>query len=124
MRAHVRDNRCKPFSDFHSRVILTQSAKGKNSCIMHQSIPAAPSSPRAAAGHLQILRYPGAGHLPTPGYSRALDTHAVSYQSITTQRILPKKKNSLAHLSRTGGGKRMFSILCTHFFIAYQARIA
>ena len=34
---------------------------------MHQSIPAAPSSPRAAAGHLQILRYPGAGHLPTPG---------------------------------------------------------
>ena len=47
---------------------------------MHQSIPAAPSTPppRATAGHLpalsvsgvghlQILCCPGAGHLPTPG---------------------------------------------------------
>ena len=51
--------------------------------VMHQSIPAAPSStpapaPRATAGHLpafsvagvghlQILWSPGVGHLPTPG---------------------------------------------------------
>ena len=46
--------------------------------LMHQSIPPAPSSPRATAGHLpalsvpgvghlQILHCPGAGHLPTPG---------------------------------------------------------
>ena len=45
---------------------------------MHQSIPPAPSTPQATAGHLpalsvpgvgqlQILHCPGAGHLPTPG---------------------------------------------------------
>ena len=34
-----------------------------------------------------------AGHLPTPrGCSRAFDTHTVSYQNITTQRILLEKK--------------------------------
>ena len=42
-------------------------------------------------GHLQILRCPGAGHLPTPG-PLAFDTHAVCYQKITTQRILLGKK--------------------------------
>ena len=49
-----------------------------DSSIMHQSIPAGPSPPRATCGHLpalsvpgvgnlQILHCPGAGHLPTPG---------------------------------------------------------
>ena len=33
------------------------------------------------------------------------------------------KKSRLAHLSRTGGCKGMFSILCMHFFSAYQASI-
>ena len=101
---------------------------------MHQSIPAALSIATATVGHLpafsalrvrhlQILRCPGAGRLPgTRGYSRAFDTHAVSYQNITTQRILLEKVR-LTHLSRTGGCKDMFSILSMHFFIAYQARI-
>ena len=44
------------------------------------------------------------------------------YQNITTQRILLEKCIS-AHPSKTGGCKGMFSILCMHFFIAYQARI-
>ena len=72
-------------------------------------------------GHLQILCCPGTGHLPTLGlYSQAFDMYTVSYQNITTQRILLKKKIILAHLSRTEGCKGMFSILCMHFFIAYQ----
>ena len=45
------------------------------------------------------------------------------FYGITTQRILLEKKSRLAHLSRTGGCKGMFSILCMHFFIACQARI-
>ena len=53
-----------------------------------------PAPPRATAGHLpalsvpgvgnlQILHCPGAGHLPTPGHSRAFDTHAVSKYNYT-----------------------------------------
>ena len=42
-------------------------------------------------GHLQISRCSGAGHLTTPGLFPALDTHAVSCQHITTQRILLEK---------------------------------
>ena len=46
------------------------------------------------------------------------------FYGITTQRILLKKiKSRLAHLSRTGACKGIFSMLCMHFFIAYQARI-
>ena len=105
-----------------------------NRRVMHQSISSALSLSTATVGHLpafsapgvrhlQILRCPWAGRLPgTRGYSRAFDTHAVSYQNITTQRILLEKIR-LAHLSRTGGCKGMFSILSMHFFIAYQARI-
>ena len=55
---------------------------------MHQSIPAAPSplpSPAGNCGALACLVSPGGGHLPTPGaIPGAFDTHAVSYQNITT----------------------------------------
>ena len=45
-------------------------------------------------GHFQILCSPEAGHLPTlgPFPTEAFDTHSVSYQNITTQRILLGKK--------------------------------
>ena len=66
-------------------------------------------------GHLQISRCSGAGHLTSPGLFPALDTHAVSCQHITTQRILLEKTQiGMVHLSRTGACKGMFSILCTH----------
>ena len=42
-------------------------------------------------GHLQISRCSGAGHLTSPGLFPALDTHAISCQHITTQRILLEK---------------------------------
>ena len=110
--------------------------------LMDQPIPAAPSPPPPnpgliwghlsalsvpGVGHLQILRYPLAGHLPIPGPLRAFDTHAVSYQNITTQRILLEKQADwLIFQGREKNEevcKGMFSILCMHFFIAYQARI-
>ena len=78
-------------------------------------------------GHLQILCCPGAGHLPTRSHSWAFDTHAVSYQKITTQRILLGKKADWLICQGQEKLKRflkgMFLILCMHFFIAYRARI-
>ena len=65
----------------------------------------------------------GQGICQPRGYSRASDTYAVSYQNINTQRML-LEKSRLALLSRTGGCKGMFLILCMHFIIAYQARIS
>ena len=81
--------------------------------VMHQSIPAAPSPP---PGLLQgicppcqsrgwgiskfcTVRWPGI--CQPRGHFRVFDTHAVSYQNITTQKVLLKKRR-LAHLSRTG----------------------
>ena len=62
----------------------------------------------------------GPGICRPQGYSQAFDTYMVSYQNITTQRILLGKKTDWlkSHVK-----KGMLLILCTHFFIAYQARI-
>ena len=60
---------------------------------MHQSIPPAPSSPPGYCGAYARLVSPvGGGICQPPGHSRAFDTHAVSYQIITTQKVLLKKK--------------------------------
>ena len=76
-------------------------------CISQFQLRPAPSPPpfpfRAIAGHLPALSVPGVGHLqilhcpedgllPTRGHSRAFDTHTVSYQNITTQKVLLEKK--------------------------------
>ena len=45
--------------------------------------------------------YPIAKLRTARGHSRAFDTHAVSYQNITTQKVLLENRR-LAHLSRTG----------------------
>ena len=69
----------------------------------------------------------GPGICQPRGQPRAFDTHAVSYQNITTQRILLEKQADW--LICQGWEKNeevckgMFSILCMRFFIAYQARI-
>ena len=59
--------------------------------------------------------------------ARVLGTHAVSYQNVTTQRILLEKQADWplcqARLTTEEVCKGMFSILCMYFFIAYQARI-
>ena len=75
---------------------------------MHHSIPAAPSPyhppPQATAEHLAALSVPRVGHLQIlrctggqgicqpQGHPRAFDTDAVSYQNITTERILLEKQ--------------------------------
>ena len=70
---------------------------------MHQSIPAGPS-PLGYCRAFARLVSPGSGafaNFPLPGgrafanpggHSRAIDTHAVSYHNITTQRVLQQKK--------------------------------
>ena len=70
------------------------------SCVMHQSIPPAPSPPAPPPGLLRGICPPcqsrgwgickfcttrGSGICQSRGHSRAFDTHAISYQSITTQ---------------------------------------
>ena len=102
---------------------------------MHQSIPAAPSPPplRATAGHLPALS-PGGGafaNFALPGGRAFANPELLTRTrfpiNITTQRILPEKQ---AHWLICQGREKieevckgMFSILCMHFFIAYQARI-
>ena len=72
--------------------------------VMDQSIPAAPSVHPGYCRAFARLVSPGAGAFANfcaargPGicqplsHSRAFDTHVVSYQNITTQRILLGKK--------------------------------
>ena len=71
---------------------------------MHQSIPPAPSSPPGYCGAFARLVSPGGGAFANfalpggrafarpPRHCRAFDTHAVSYQNITTQKVLLEKK--------------------------------
>ena len=56
---------------------------------MNQSIPAAPGLLR---GICKFWGARGPGICQPRGHSRAFDTHAVSYQNITTQRILLREK--------------------------------
>ena len=72
--------------------------------IMHRSIPPAPSpSPPGLLrgicppcqspgwGICKFCTAQGPGICQPPGHSRAFDTHAVSYQNITTQKVLLEK---------------------------------
>ena len=95
-------------------------ASVSSSCAQHPPPPprATPVSPEGGA----FFKFCAAR-----GHSRAFDTHAVSYQNITTQRILLEKQadwlicQGREKIEEVCKG--MFSILCMHFFIAYQARI-
>ena len=89
---------------------------------MYQSIPAVSSPPGLLEGICppfqswgwgicKFCAARGSGICQPRGYSGTFETRAVSYQNITTQRILLKKK-------KIGGCKCMFSILCMHLFIA------
>ena len=106
---------------------------------MHQSIPAAlPPHPPTPGyyGAFAPLVIPGgeafanfalrgSGICQARGHSQAFHTHAVSYQNITSQRILLEKQADWLICQ----GRKKFEevcknmVLCTHFFIAYQARI-
>ena len=70
----------------------------------------------------------GPGIYQPRDYSQDFGTPAVSYQNITTQRILLEKQTywliCQGKEEIEEGCKGMFSILCMHFFNVYQARIA
>ena len=87
---------------------------------------ATPVSPEGGA-FFKFCAARGPGICQPRGHSQAFDTHAVSYQNITTQRILLGKKGDWlicqGQEKIEEGCKGMFLILCMHFFIAYQARI-
>ena len=77
-----------------------------SSLLMHQSIPPAPSPfppPRATGGICppcqsrgwgicKCCTARGPGICQPPGQSRAYDTHAFSYQNITTKKVLLEEK--------------------------------
>ena len=101
---------------------------------MHQLITAAtsPHPPPPAPGYCGAFAnsaLPGRRAFADPGYSQPFDTHAVSYQNVTTLRILLEIfkqaywRNYQGQEKIEEGCKDMFSILCMHFFFAYQARI-
>ena len=80
---------------------------------MHQSIPLAPNLPGYCEGFARLVgpvggafanfSLPGGWAFANPGAIPELsNTHAVSYQNVTTQRVLLEKKSRLAHLSGTG----------------------
>ena len=109
---------------------------------MHQSIPAAPTPPpplrllwgicppcQCPAGAFAIFVLPGGQAFANPGTNPELLTRTrVSYQNITTQRILLEKQSDWlicqGRQKIEEVCKGMFSISCMHFFIAYQAKIA
>ena len=104
---------------------------------MHQLIPAAPSPPGYCGAFARLVS-PGGGafaNFALPGGRAFANPGAISELLTLTQ--LPIriqlhsfywKKRRSAHLSRKEkieeGCKGMFSILCMHLFIAYQARIS
>ena len=96
---------------------------------MHQAIPPAPSPHGNCGGGAlaSFCAYRGSGIYQPRGHLRALDTHVVSYSTITTKRILLEKQADWpicqGREKIEEGCKGMFSILCMHFFTAYQARI-
>ena len=80
---------------------LSHQGRPPHLCISQFHLGAAPPPP-ATAGHLPALSVPGVfatfrtarrlGICQPRGNSRAFDTHAVSYQNITTQKVLLEKR--------------------------------
>ena len=93
---------------------------------MHQSIPAAPSPPGLLRGIFppcqsrgwgicKFCTARGPGICQPPGHSRAFDTHAVSYQNITTQKVLLEKKQTGSPVKDRNKLKRVVKV-CSRFY--------
>ena len=98
---------------------------------MHQSIPPAPSPPPPPPPGLLwgiympcqsrgwgickfcTARWPGIRQ--PPGHSRGFDTHAVSYQNITAQRVLLEKKQIGSSIKDRNTLKRVVKA-CSRFY--------
>ena len=97
---------------------------------MHQSIPSAPSLPPPPLGLLLGIFPPchsrgwvickfcsaqGSGIYQPRGHSRAFDTHAVSYQNITTKRVLLEKEQIGSSVKDRNKLKRVVKA-CSRFY--------
>ena len=93
---------------------LESSRKFKG--FMHQSIPAAPSPfPGLPRGNCPPCQSWGWRICQPRGQPRAFDTHAVSYQNITTQRILLKNKQ-IGSFVKDGKKLKRFVKACSRFY--------
>ena len=83
-------------------------------------------APRATAGHLHALSVPGwgickfctaqgSGIRQPRGHSRGFDAHAVSYQNITTQKVLLEKKQIGSSIKDRNKLKRVVKA-CSRFY--------
>ena len=89
----INMHRQSTFSNYVSSMFKQSSAYHT---VMHQSIPAAPICPPWQSRGWGICKFcstRGPGICQPRGYSQAFDMHAVSYQNITTQRILLENKH-------------------------------
>ena len=91
-----------------------------NDGIMHQSIPAVPNHPpppcpRLLRGICKFCTARGPGICQPRGNSRAFDTHAVSYQNITTQKVLLEKKQIGSSVKDRNKLKRVVKA-CSRFY--------
>ena len=93
-------NNCQVFSFIY--LFIYWRGSWELSRVMHRSIPAA-HSPR------------GPGICKPRGYSRAFDTHAVSYQNITTQKVLLEKKQIGSSVKDRNKLKRVVKA-CSRFY--------
>ena len=97
---------------------------------MHQSIPPAPRPPHPPPGLLWGIHMPcqsrgwgickfctarWPGIRQPPGHSRGFDTHAVSYQNITAQRVLLEKKQIGSSIKDRNKLKRVVKA-CSRFY--------
>ena len=98
------------------------------SVIMHQSISAAPSAPPRPPGLQRGICPPWQSRwwgickfcaARRPGQPRAFDTHAVSYQNITTQRILLENKQ-IGSFDKDGKTKR-FVKACSPLYVCISS---
>ena len=93
---------------------------------MHQSITPVPSTPGLLRGICppcqsrgwgicKFCTARGPGICQPPGHSRAFDTHAVSYQNITTQKVLLEKKQIGSSVKDRNKLKRVVKA-CSRFY--------
>ena len=72
-------------------------------------------SPRGGA--FTNFALPGSRTFANPGaHSRAFDTHAISYQNITTQKVLLKKKKQIGSSVKDGNKLKRIVKTCSRFY--------
>ena len=108
-------HRQSTFSNYVSSMFKKSSAYHT---VMHQSIPAAPICPPWQSRGWGICKFcstRGPGICQPRGYSQAFDMHAVSYQNITTQRILLENKQ-IGSFVKDGKKLKRFVKACSRFY--------